>query len=109
MYKTHITKWELDKRNKEHEVMAIVRKKCQRDAVGKSSEFHIRGRLVSIEDVHRYLKRKGMSVEDAIARRAATPPNLRCCTPEAVPSSPTNPEIFEVHRRILVSVRNHVF
>jgi hypothetical protein len=73
MYKTHITKWELDKRNKEHEVMAIVRKKCQRDAVGKSSEFHIRGRLVSIEDVHRYLKRKGMSVEDAIARRAASP------------------------------------
>lgn len=109
MYKVHITKWELDKRNKEHEVLAMARKKRQRDAVGKRSEFRIRGRIVSIEDVHRYLKRKGMSVEDAIARRAATPPNLRCCTPESVPRSPADPKTFEVHRRILVSVRNHVF
>jgi hypothetical protein len=108
MYKNHITKWELDKRNKEQEVMAIVRKKCHRDAVGKRSEFRIRGRIVSIEDVHRYLKRKGMSIEDAIARRAATPLNLRCRTPETVPSSPANPEIFEAHRRILVSIRNYV-
>jgi hypothetical protein len=108
MYKDHITKWELDKRNKEREVMAIVRKKRQRDAVGKASEFRIRGRIVSIEDVHRYLKRKGMSIEDAIARRAATPPNLCCRTPDAVPSSPANPEIFEAHRRILVSIRSYV-
>jgi hypothetical protein len=108
MYKDHITKWGLDKNNKEYEVMAIVRKKCQRDAVGKPSEFRIRGRIVSIEDVHRYLKRKGISIEDAIARRAATPPNLRCSTPEAVPSSPANPQIFEAHRRILVSLRSYV-
>jgi hypothetical protein len=73
MYKMHITKWELDKRNKEKEVMAIVCKKRQRDTKGKRSEFYIRGRLVSIEDVHRYLKRRKMSVEDAIARRVATP------------------------------------
>jgi hypothetical protein len=108
MYKDHITKWGLDKRNKEHEIMAIVRKKRERDAVGKPSEFRIRGRIVSIEDLHRYLKRKGMSVEDAVAWRAATPPSLRCLTPEAVPSSPANPEIFEARRRILVSIRSYV-
>lgn len=88
--------------------MAIVRKKCQRDTEGKCSEFYIRGRLVSIEDVHRYLKRRRISVEDAIAWRVATPPNIRCCTPEAVPCSPPNPEIFEAHRRILVSIRSYV-
>ncbi len=108
MYKDRISKWGLDKRHKEHEAIAIVRKKRQRDAVGKRSEFHIRGRLVSIEDVHRYLKRKGISVDDAIARRAATPPNLRCYTPEVIPSSPASPEIFEAHRRVLLCIRNYV-
>ena len=88
--------------------MAIVCKKRQRDTEGKRSEFYIRGRLVSIEDVHRYLKRRRMSVEDAIARRVATPPNIRCYTPKAVPCSPTNPEIFETHQRILVSIRSYV-
>jgi len=88
--------------------MAIVRKKSQRDAVGKASEFHVRGRVIGIEDVHRYLKRKGISVEDAIARKAATPPDLHCCTPEAVPSSPSNPKIFEAPRQIFVSIRSYV-
>ena len=108
MYKNRITKWKLDKRNKESEALAIVRKKRQRDAVGKASEFHLRGRVVSIDHVHRYLKRKGMSIEDAIDMRAATPPELRCYTPDAIPQSPTNPEIFEAHRRILVGVRSYV-
>jgi hypothetical protein len=108
MYKNHITKWKLDKRNKEHEIMAIVRKKRQRDAVGKASEFHVRGRVINLDDVHRYLKRKGVSVEDAIAQRAATPSDLYCYTPGAVPSSPSNPEIFETPRRLLVSIRSYV-
>jgi hypothetical protein len=109
MYKNHITKWKLDKRNKAHEIMAIVRKKRQRDAVWKASEFHVRGRVISLDDVHRYLKRKGISVEDAIVQRAATPPDLRCCTPDAVPSSPSDPEIFETPRRILVAIRSYIF
>ena len=71
MYKNRITKWKLDKRNKEPEMMAVIRKKCQRDAVQKASEFHIRGRLVDLDNVHRYLKRKGMSIEDAIEWSAA--------------------------------------
>jgi hypothetical protein len=108
MYKNHITKWKLDKRNKEHEIMAIVRKKRQREAVGKASEFHIRGRVINLGDVHRYLKRKGMSVEDAIAQGAVTPSGLRCCTPDAVPSSPADPEIFKAPQRIFVSINSYV-
>jgi hypothetical protein len=108
MYKNRITKWKLDKRNKEREVMAVVRKKTERDAVGKASEFHIRGRVVSIDDVHRYLKRKGISIEDATALRAATPPDLCCCTPNGFPQSPANPEVFDTPRRIFVSIRSYV-
>jgi hypothetical protein len=109
MYKNHITKWKLDKRNKESEVMAVVRKKHQRDAVGKASEFHLRGRLVDLDDVHRYLKRKAMSIENAIELNAATPPELRCCTPDAVPRSPANPEIFEGPQRVFAEIRHYIF
>jgi hypothetical protein len=108
MYKNRITKWKLDKRNKEHEMIAVVRMKTERDAIGKASEFHVRGRVVSIADVHRYLKRKGMSIEDAIKLRATTPPELRCYTPDAAPSSPATPEIFEATQQILVSIHSYV-
>jgi hypothetical protein len=109
MYKNRITKWKLDKRNKEPEMMAVVRKKCQRDAVGKASEFHIRGRLVDLDNVHHYLKRKGMSIENAIELSAATPPELRCSTPDAVPRSPVNPEIFEGPQRVFTEIRHYIF
>jgi hypothetical protein len=109
MYKNRITKWKLDKRNKESEIMAVVRKKHQRDAVGKASEFHLRGRLVDLDNVHRYLKRKGMSIENAIELNAATPPELRCCTPDAVPRSPANPEIFEGPQRVFTEIRHYIF
>jgi Tetratricopeptide repeat/Anaphase-promoting complex subunit 5 len=109
MYKNRITKWKLDKRNKEPEMMAVIRKKCQRDAVRKASEFHIRGRLVDLDRVHRYLKRKGMSIENAIELSAATPPELRCSTPDAVPRPLVNPEIFEGPQRVIAEIRNYVF
>jgi tetratricopeptide (TPR) repeat protein len=109
MYKNRITRWKLDKRNKEPEMMAVIRKKCQRDAVRKASEFHIRGRLVDLDNVHRYLKRKGMSIENAIELSAATPPELRCSTPDAVPRPLVNPEIFEGPQRVIAEIRNYVF
>jgi tetratricopeptide (TPR) repeat protein len=109
MYKNRITKWKLDKRNKEPEMMAVIRKKCQRDAVRKASEFHIRGRLVDLDNVHRYLKRKGMSIENAIELSAATPPELRCCTPDAVPRPLVNPQVFEGPQRVIAEIRNYVF
>src|SRR3954470_12969549 len=100
MYKNRITKWKLDKRNKEPEMMAVVRKKRQRDAIGKASEFHVRGRLVDLNNVHRYLKRKGISIENAIELGAASPAELLCYTPDGVPRSLRNPEIFEGPQRV---------
>src|SRR2546421_6564796 len=108
MYKSHITKWKLDKKNKEHEIMALVRKKTQRDAVGKGTACYIRGRPVDLEDAYRYLKRRKISINDAIDNSATTPPDLRCYTPEAVPLPPTSPMALEAPERVLINVRNYV-
>ena len=108
MYKNRITKWKLDKRNKEPEMMAVVRKKRQRDAVGKASEFRARGRRIDPDDVQRYLKRKGMSVEDAIELSASTPPELWCYTPDTLPQSPTSLEVSDDPQRIFVEIRHYI-
>jgi hypothetical protein len=56
--------------------MAVVRK--------KASEFHVRGRLIDMDNVQRYLKRKRICLEDEIELSVATPPEVRCCTPDAI-------------------------
>lgn len=78
MYKTYITRWGLDKKNKEPEMRAIVRKYKQREAQGKSSTFRVRKQQLSFAEVVHYWKRKGVSIDDIIARKKASP------TPEAV-------------------------
>jgi hypothetical protein len=108
MYKSRITKWGLEKRNKGLEIMAVVRKKNQRDRMGKASEFRVRGRLIDMDNVQRYLKRKGISLEDGIKLSVATPPEVRCCTPDAIPRSPEVPEIFQAPQQIFSDIRNYI-
>lgn len=78
MYKTYITKWGLDKKNKEPEMRAIVRKYKQRENQGKKSRICVRKQQRNFADVVRYWERKGKSIDDIIARQTASP------TPEAV-------------------------
>jgi len=83
MYKSRITKWGLDKKTKETEAWAILRIKAQRNAVGKDSAFRVREKAVTIEDVLRYFKRKGI-VHPEVAPKppeASTPPVIECWTP----------------------------
>lgn len=62
MYKKRIKKWGLDKNNKEHEMIAAMQLLKKREALGKETELHIRGRRVSIPDLEKYFRRKGISV-----------------------------------------------
>lgn len=78
MYKTYITKWGLNKKNKEPEMRAIVRKYKQRENQGKKSRICVRKQQRNFADVVRYWERKGKSIDDIIARQTASP------TPEAV-------------------------
>jgi len=84
MYKTRIKKWGLDKKNKENEMRAIVRKHTHRSQHGLKSIFRIRGRTVNYADVLRYWERKKVRITEALARRAIseTPEAVECLTPE---------------------------
>jgi hypothetical protein len=84
MYKDRIRKWRLDKKHKEGDMLAILRKQTERNAVGKGSSFRVRGQLVTIEEVLHYLKRK-KNVRDEEAYNAPTPSDVSCRTPSPAP------------------------
>ena len=108
MYKNHINKWGLDKKNKSSEMKAILRKRTERAQVGKKSCFTLRGRPVVMVDVNRYLKRNHITVRDVLptgTHRPITPAELRCFTPKAVPRSPRNPIVYEVPQQIFDSIK----
>ena len=64
MYKQKIKSWGLDKKHKEHEVLEIIRLQAQRHAEGKRSTFVLRGRVVNMHSLHRYLQRKKRSLHE---------------------------------------------
>ncbi|KAL2037648.1 hypothetical protein N7G274_009593 [Stereocaulon virgatum] len=107
MYKTHIKKYGLDKKNKELEMRAIVRKQRRRAAQGKQSLFRIRGRTIDYESVIRYWKRKGISIEESIAqpRECATPEALECVTP--IPSPIVAPKALAIPEWLFASIGNY--
>lgn len=108
MYKTHITQWGLDKKNKEFEMRAIVRKKKQRSDHGKRSVIHVRGQLRDFAEIVRYWDRKGVSIDEVIARHATSP------TPEAVvfstpvPSPIMTPQGLAIPERIFLYIRTYL-
>ncbi|MCJ1371570.1 hypothetical protein MMC20_002788 [Loxospora ochrophaea] len=107
MYKKRIAKWGLDKRNKENEMRAIVRKYHRRAAKGKSSQIRVRGTAVEIQEIHRYWKRKGVSIDDVVARRtfSATPEAVQCFTP--LKSPVTTPEPLARPEQMIVTICNY--
>jgi hypothetical protein len=109
MYQNRLTKWGFEKNNKESEIKAIVRKKSERSAINKASNFEIRGRPVNLADVDRYVRRKRWAIEDIIAGAspAPTPPDLTCITPRSIPGSPATPPILSIPECIVVSIRDY--
>ncbi|KUJ16359.1 uncharacterized protein LY89DRAFT_782627 [Mollisia scopiformis] len=86
MYKDRITKWGLDKKNKERDMLAIVRKKRERDAIGKDTSFRVRDQPVSMEQVWNYLERKKtIRIQEGSA--PLTPPEISWRTPSPIPQS----------------------
>lgn len=107
MYKTHIKQWGLDKKNKEVEMRAIVRKNKQRADQGKDSTIRIRGQLRDFAEVVRYWDRKGVLIDDIIARQTSspTPEAVECFTP--IPSPISTPPVLAIPERILCCVRDY--
>ena len=109
MYKTHIAKWGLDKKNKEPEMRAIVRKNKQRAERGKRSNFHVRKRQLDFAEVIRYWQRKGVTIDEVIARSIASPmpEAVECFTPP-VASPMTPPEDLATPEYILRIIRGYI-
>ena len=108
MYKTRITQWGLDKKNKENEMRAIMRKTASRVSKGKDSTFYIRGKTVKFENVVRYWQRNGRSpIDEIIAQREAsrTPEAVECFTPVLSPLH--NPDELARDERMLAAIRDY--
>ena len=108
VYKTHIKQWGLDKKNKENEMRAVIRKTACRATEGKDSTFYIRGKTVDFENVVRYWQRKGVfSIDEIIARREAskTPEAVECYTPVLSPLR--TPDELARDERMLVAIRDY--
>jgi len=57
MYISRFGKWGYNKNNRKGDMLFILNKKAKRDAMGKKSEFVVRGRLLTEDDIHQYLSR----------------------------------------------------
>ncbi|KAK0111484.1 hypothetical protein ONS95_001839 [Cadophora gregata] len=86
MYKSRLKRWGLEKKHKESDMVVILHKKNQRDAIGKKSSFQLRGRDLNMEEVFLYFTRKGRGLPKIkIPVTVSTPPEISYWTP-----SPTN-------------------
>ncbi|GKT48927.1 uncharacterized protein ColSpa_09108 [Colletotrichum spaethianum] len=89
MYKSRIWKWGLDKKLKGDEVLAIILLKRDRDMLKKPTEFRIRGQLVDLENINRYLKRNPSLMAKLKAGHTPsvqTALEVTCRTPSPPPS-----------------------
>jgi hypothetical protein len=98
MYKHRIKRWGLDKKTKEHEAWAILRKNMQREAVGKQSAFKVRGKTITIDQLLFYFKRKGIldpERETQNRPRAPTPTAVECWTPAPSPDVENEEMVYD--------------
>ncbi len=84
--KHRIRVWHLDKKQKDHEMRAIVKTYLRRKSEGKQSVFRIRGRSIDHGEIVRYFRRKGIynldSLSSELANAPSTPPEITCHTPD---------------------------
>ena len=108
MYKTHIKQWGFDKKNKEPDMRAVVRKHKQRADQGKISAIRVRGQIRNFAEIAHYWERKGVSIDDIIARQTAspTPGAVEIFTP--IPSPILTPPVLAIPERIFLCTRNYI-
>jgi len=84
MYISRFGKWGYNKNNRKGDMLFVLNKKAKRDAMGKKSEFVVRGRLLTEDDIHQYLSRTKESAP-VLDDTPQTPAFITYRTP---PSSP---------------------
>ena len=95
-------------------VQTIVRKQKQQEDQGKASEFQLRGRPITADQIDRNIKRRKKYTADSLAHLAEsgppTPEGLEVWMPPSIPlpSVPSNltPTMFRIREQLLDGVRN---
>lgn len=107
MYKTHIKQWGLDKKIKDFEMRAIVRKYKQRENQGKSSIIRIRNQVRDFRDFIRYCQRKGISIDDIVARQTSSPTPEAVALSTPVPSPIMTPQVLAIPECMIRCARDY--
>lgn len=107
VYKTHITKWGIDKRLKEVDARTMICQYSDRMEHGKASAFRVRGREVDYFSAVHHFEKKHVSIDNVIIQRARfkTSNAVRCFTP--VPSSLRIPESLVLPERLFIVLRDY--
>ncbi|EEU35754.1 uncharacterized protein NECHADRAFT_82215 [Fusarium vanettenii 77-13-4] len=70
MYKSHISKWGLQKHFRAKQVQALLHQKAERDATQKASSMYIRGNKVDSKKLQAYINRTSKQNKDRISTAA---------------------------------------
>ena len=82
MYRRKLNKWGFEKRIKVSEAEFILRRWIERGSRGKHSEFRLRGGPVYTWTISDRIKKSAQEIMSSESYGAATPPHLRCSTPD---------------------------
>ncbi|KAH8174365.1 clr5 domain-containing protein [Sarocladium implicatum] len=118
MFKTRVKAWGIDKKLKNPEVFAIMVLKRDRDAIGKASEFTIRGHPVDMDNINRYIRRNPELITrlhagdrpttQALAEVQCRTPDLRLL-PQLLPSAiGATHQSLPAQREVLVLLKEYV-
>ncbi|OHE99787.1 hypothetical protein CORC01_04923 [Colletotrichum orchidophilum] len=100
MYKSRLKTWKLDKKLKEAEVVEMLRRKQDREAAGKRSQFFLRDQKVNWDRVVQYLKHRPDLRDTAsidVVRCLDSSPDIKCSTPSPILSKTEVPHRVEPH------------
>lgn len=84
MYKTRIHKWRIGRNIKQAELQAMLLILSERMRIGKTTEFCLRDRTISIADLKRYIEERNSTLDLELQQTrplAKMPPDLRSYTP----------------------------
>jgi hypothetical protein len=85
MYRRKFAKWGFETKMKGNERDVILRKFIERGAMGKKSAFTLRGSALEMWNITYERKRTKKALQNLVPQEssgAATPPHIRCWTPE---------------------------
>ena len=112
MLKDRLTKWGLKKNITKQHIATMIRKRNDRQRIGKATVFYVYGKEVSLQKLGPYWRRYIRSVEGQglplqTQDLPTTPRDLTCLTPPPIPIAA--PDEMNYHHQLLRSIQDYCF